>query len=410
MAVESPAPPVPAVRFPHRRADRSLLRTPAVLLAVPCAALAVVFLSGNPGTADYPLAQAAAATATMSVIGPVLALCAAWEAFTLRSLWGRMTVRRSWWQVLFQRLLPVPIVGLLVEGACYVFAQVQSGRPGWPGWELPALTVLGVLAWTAFGAALGLTLGRVLAMTTALLVPYLALTLPAGWEPLWLRHLNGNPFDCCSTSEVLDPRVVIGSGAVLGAVLIVSLCVAQVRLAPSGDRPWIAGAVAMVVLVAAGAGVTLASGLGASPTRQRPADALECRQDVCLWPEDVDAFTANASGWAAVRAAWTGLGLTVPTDARVGPIVADGLLPITTTGTAPAGAQVSMAQLLPRALAGCSQDFTDPERDEAFDRLSVLLLRRLTQGGADTAAVTVPDPQPRPADAVGLWRAAGRCG
>ena len=409
VAVDSPARPGTAVRFPNRRADRSLLRTPAVLLAVPCAVLALVFLSGNPGTSDYALAQATAATATMAVVGPVLAVCAAWETLTLRTLWGRLTVRRAWWQVLFQRLLPVLVAGLLVEGACHVFVQAQSGHPGWPGWELPALTVLGVLAWTAFGAALALTLGRLLAMTAALLVPYLVLTLPGGWEPLWLRHLNGNPFDCCSTSQVLDPRVTVGSAAVLGTVLVVSLCVAQVRLAPSGNRPWAAAAVTVLVLVTAGFGIARASGLGASPGQQRPAGALECRQDICLWPEDRDAFDANRAGWAGVRAAWTDLRLPAPQNARIGPIAAGGLLPVTTTATDTASAQATMAQLLPRALTGCLDDFTDPQRDERLDRLSVLLLQRLVKGDADAFPVTVPDPQPVPADATRLWREAGRC-
>lgn len=400
---------IAAVRFPNRRADRSLLRTPAVLFAVPSVVLAVVFLSGNPGLSPYPLAQGSAATATMAVIGPVLALCATWETFTLRSFWGRLTVRRPWLRVLVERLLPVLVVGLLVQGACQVFAQTQSTRPGWPGWQMILLAVLGVLAWTAFGAALALVLGRLLAMTSALLVPYLVLTLPAGWEPLWLRHLNGNPFDCCSTSEVLDTRVVTASAAVLGTILVVSLCVAQVRLASSGNRPWTALTVAVVAIVAVGFAVAPVTALGASPTKQRPAEELECRADLCLWPEDATAFAANEAGWTAVRTAWTGLGLPIPQGTRIGPIAAKGLLPISTTATDQQSAQVSMTQLLPRALAGCNEDFTDPDRNDRLDRLTVLLQQRLRLDDAGLPLVTVTDPQPVPADAGRLWRATGRC-
>ncbi|GIF10072.1 hypothetical protein [Actinoplanes teichomyceticus] len=405
MAADHVAP----VRFPGRRADRSLLRTPAVLLAVPGAVLAYLFLSGNPGLSAYPLAQGSAATGAMAVIGPVLALAAAWETFTLRSLWGRITIRRSWLRVLAERLRPVLAAGLLMQGACHVYAQAQSANPGWPGWQLVLLTVLGVFAWTAFGAALALTLGRLLALTAALLVPYLALTLPAGWEPLWLRHLNGNPVDCCSTSQVLDGRVVAASAALLGAILVLSLCVVRVRLAPSGNRPVIAAAVAVAAVAAAGFGIAPVTALGASPAAPRPAGSLECRRDICLWPEDAGAYAANEAAWTAVRAAWADLRLPIPPDARIGPVAAGGLLPITTSATDPTSAEVAMAQLLPRSLANCVTDFTDPGRDDRLDRLTVLLQQRLDLRGAGLPLVTVSDPQPVPADAERLWREAGRC-
>jgi len=398
------------VRFPNRRADRSYLRTPAVLFAIPCAVLAQLFLSANTTTPNYALAQAAAVTATMAIVGPIVALCAAWEAFTLRSLWGRLTVSRSWWRVLVQRLTPVLAVGVLVQAMLYVVALLQLPDPAWPGWQLPFLSLLGVVAWTFFGAATALVLGRLLAMTVALLVPYLALTLPAGWQPFWLRHVNGSPFDCCSTSDVLDPRVTIGSAGVLGTILLLSLCVARVRLAPSQHRPWLAAAVAVAALIAGGACVSAATGLGAMPTKPRSADALVCREDVCLWPEDGEALAANRDGWAAVREAWRGLGLTVPENARIAPVSAGGRLALTTTATDVDSAKTTMAQLLPRALTGCLGDFDDPARNDKFDRLSVLLASRLTFADPEARAVTVPDPQPVPADAESLWRAVGRCG
>lgn len=172
--------------------------------------LAHLFLTENATTANYAPARAAAVTGAMAILAPILALCAVWEAATLRVLWGLLTVRRQWWLVLAARLAPVLAVGVLIHLALYAEALLLLPSPAWPGWELPSLSLVGVLAWTAFGAALALVLGRLLAMTAALLVPYLALTLPAGWQPFWLRHVNGSPFDCCSTSEVLDPRVLVG--------------------------------------------------------------------------------------------------------------------------------------------------------------------------------------------------------
>jgi hypothetical protein len=68
-----------------------------------------------------------------------------------------------------------------------------------------------------------------------------------------------------------------------------------------------------------------------------------------------------------------------------------------------------MTQLLPRALAGCEDDFTDPDRNDRLDRLTVLLQQRLDLDDAGQPQVTVIDPQPVPADADQLWRATGRC-
>ncbi|MGI5186382.1 hypothetical protein ACQEVZ_60125 [Dactylosporangium sp. CA-152071] len=353
---------------------------------------------------NYAPARAAAVTGAMAILAPILALCAVWEAATLRVLWGLLTVRRQWWLVLAARLAPVLAVGVLIHLALYAEALLLPS-PAWPGWELPSLSLVGVLAWTAFGAALALVLGRLLAMTAALLVPYLALTLPAGWQPFWLRHVNGSPFDCCSTSEVLDPRVLVGSVGVLGAVAVLSVCVAQVRLAPSQYRPWAAAVVAVAALVGAAGGITAVAGLGPMPTRTRPADALVCRLPVCLWPEDAAAFAANEAAWRAASAAWTDLGLPAPAVDRIGPIQAEGMLAITTTATSEESARATMAQMLPRALANCLRDFSDPARDQRLDQLSALLAAELgvAQALGDVAA-------PVPTEAPRLWREVGRCG
>jgi hypothetical protein len=183
-----------------------------------------------------------------------------------------------------------------------------------------------------------------------------------------------------------------------------------VRLAPNQNRPWITAVVAVAAVATGAACVSATTGLGAMPTHPRPASALVCQQEVCLWPEDSEALAANRDGWRAVRAAWTGLGLPLPAKARIGPVATGGLLAITTTATDVDSAQASMTQLLPRALAGCLAEFDDEGRNERFDRLSVLLHAKVAGGEAEPGAITVPDPQPVAGDAESLWRAAGRCG
>lgn len=393
----------------RRRADRSLLRTPAVLLAVPCVVLAHLFITMNPPVAEYAPARAAAVSLTMSVVAPTLSFCAAWEALTLRALWGLLTVNRPWWLVLIGRLAPVLAAGLLIQLVLYADALLTSSPVGWPGWQFPFLFLFAMLTWAFFGAAVALVFGRLLAITVALLVPYLLTSLPAGWEPLWLRHLNGNPFDCCATDQILDPRVTIGSVSALGAILLVSLCIARVRLAPSQDRPWIPLMTALGALIAGVAGASVVTDLGASPARPRAVSELVCRGQVCLYPEDSAAFDANAAAWVAVRASWSRLGLPEPTAYRVGPVEAEGILAITTTSSDVTAAKATMAQLLPRALTGCLNDFDDTDRNERLDMVSFLLLRDL---GVEAYLGSSPSgglPEPTPDRAEQLWRETARC-
>lgn len=395
----------------RRRGDRSLLRTPAVLLALPFLVVAVLFASSNltsVGSAGYPLAHAAAANGTLIMIGPLVSLSAAWEMQTLRLVWGRWSVTRSWWRVLVGRVSVVATVGFAVMLAVYLYALLRSPI-GYPGWAYPALSVVAILAWTGFGAAAGLLAGRLIALPVAVLVPYLVMSLPAGWEPVWIRHLNGDLFDCCSTSTVLDPRAVTASLAVLGAVFFVSICMAYLHLAPAQNpahRTALALAVAVLAVVAATGFASDARELGALPTRERPADALQCTAGVCLWPEDAAAFPANAGARDTVLTAWEHLALPRPSQA-FGPIATVGVLPVTTTSTLPQQAVVSMAQALPRAVRGCNDDYTDEQRNARFDDLSYLLL---TTAGGDPAAagLTVTTP-PASAEAPNIWAATTPC-
>ena len=418
---------------------RALRRTPAVWLAIPFGAMALILLGTDRNvTGVYGLARASAAHTTLVVIGAFAAVCAAWETETLRQLWGRLVVTRPWWRVLAARLAPT--LGITTLMMAVVYATALLAPPGGsgpavsgPGWQFPLLTLLGVTAWTLFGAAATLSAGRLIALPAALLVPYMASTLPSAWEPLWLRHATGILFDCCGTGQILDGRAMTASTAVLGALAVVSLCVAAVRLGPAGSAPWPAAVLAAAVLAAATALVAGATGLGASPAAPRPVSDLVCADRVCLWPEDRDARRANRDAWDAVRAAWARLGLpelpdtvsaaTAVLDTAVlgtptpagdvttapDPVAGYGI-PVAVTSDDTRDVLLSMTVSVPRAARGCTEDYDDQRRNRTFDDLSYLLLIELgMRQDLSATGLAVSVPEPRSEDAQRLWQATRGC-
>lgn len=387
---------------------RSALRTPAVAFAFPTAVAAILFAASAGGASGYFLARASAANSALTIVGPFVAASAAWEMQTLRQLWGRWQIRRRWWSVLTGRLALVATSGLAVMVLTYLV--LIPGPPNSASdLTYPALSILAVLSWTAAGAAIGLVAGRLIAVPLGLLVPYLAVTLPAGWEPLWMRHLTGNLFDCCSTSQVLDQRAAVASAAVLAAMAVVSLCLACVRLAPARATPaQIArpGVTAVIAVAAAAMLVAPATELGAQPVRERPPADLVCRTAICLWPEDQGAFDANINGREQILAAWERLGLPQPQQ-NFGPVAAAGLLPVTTTSREVDQTVASMAQTLPRALLGCQDDYADEQRNSQIDLVTAVLI---TAVGHDPAAAGLSPPAPAPGRSIAdLWSRIRRC-
>lgn len=396
-------------RNPLWSVGRALRRTPAVWLALPFGAMALILLHSTPDS-GYGLARASAAHATLVVVGAFAAVCAAWETETLRRLWGRLVVTRPWWQVLAARLAPT--LGITAVLLAVVYAVALLAPPGpvtsGPGWQFPVLTLLAVTAWTLFGAAVTLSAGRLVALPAALLVPYLATTLPAGWEPLWLRHTTGILFDCCATGQVLDPRAVGASTAVLGALGALSLCVAAVRLGPAGVTPWPAVVVAVAVLATAAFPVANVMAMGASPTAPRSASDLVCSDRVCLWPEDEESRPANREAWDSVSAGWSRLGLP-PLPDTVSAATGHGM-PVATTFVDARQARLSMAASVPRVARGCTDDYDDERLNRAFDDLSYLLLVELgMREDLDATGLSVSTPAPRAEQAPRLWQATEQC-
>lgn len=397
-----------AGRLLRLRSNGRYSRAIAVQLLVPAALLALVYVGSVVSASVYPysLAEEARANGSIVVVGPFVALAAAFEMRVLRALWGRLDIRRPWYRVAVGRLWVVATAGLLVTAAAYVSAVGPLSLLS-SGWGYPLLSVVGVLVWVCVGAALGLMFRPVAAVPLAVVTPYLALTLPGAWEPFWLRHLSGLLFDCCTTSELLDSRAVVASLAILTACGVVACMAIFLRLGPPrpSPAPLAAGTALAIGLVIVGIGQ--ARDVGMTPTVARSTDELRCSDDVCLWPEDGAARRANELAWSRVGAAWTALGLRLPAT-TVGPVSRPGVLGLVALTPDSHAALASMSLALPRAAFGCEDRYEDERVNRAADGLAFLVLQR---AGIRDAPGGVPPvgSAPSAADVPELREALGRC-
>lgn len=219
---------------PSRRlADRSRLRSCAALLFVPALALALNYATSEPSSTSYVLELYALAARDVVALTPYVAVSATWEIATLRLLWARMPVTRNVAAVVAARLT-LPVFGGLVIHTVVMAVVVRRGIvASFPGWSIPVLVLLQIVAWTCFGAALAVLFRQIIAIPLAVIVPFLALAVPSTVALPWPRHLTGNLFDCCGTDTILNPVVAVASSAALGCLAVLSICVALVRLSRS---------------------------------------------------------------------------------------------------------------------------------------------------------------------------------
>jgi hypothetical protein len=336
----------------------------------------LMFWDSNVVDRGYMTARWAAVAGTVTILGPFVSACAAWEVFTLRRFWGQLVISRSWFAVLTHRLATPLMVAVGLETVFLLQAGASGTGVGWRDWWFALMLLTNVLTWTFFGGALGLWLPPVFALAGALLVPFLFLTLPFGWEPLWIRHLTGVPLDCCSTSDVPDGRVVLGSLLTMLAVSLWTLAATAVRLGPYHVK-----VIAPIAMFLAG-GLGLASAvqsvhtLGPIPAVARNTSALRCDREVCVWPEEQSVLAVNREAWSSVRAAWIDMGLPPPVTG-IGPVESKSSLPLVSRSTDGVQVTTSMASLLPRAVFHCMNNFEDEQRNLYLDELSRMLARRL---------------------------------
>ena len=361
-----------------RTADRGIWRSWAVL-GSPIALLLGILLARSRELVlpfPYPLAQQAAASSAILAVGPFVALVSAWESRVLIALWGRLPVRRSWPAILIGRITPQVVGGCLIMAIAYVERTGSGIGDSSTTVAFYVLSAVSVVAWSVFGAALGLWLPTVVALPVSLILPYLAMTYPISWSPLWLRHMTGVLFDCCSTSDQVSGAAVRASLLVLAALITLSLMFLELRLGPSTPR---FGRAASLLLASVGltiGGVSSARELGAFPTELRSAGELVCERDVCVWPEELSTLDANASAWIDLQHAVAALG--VDLDVRgISPLESAGTLPLVVVTTDQKSALIAMTYNLPEFLDRCTNLDSAEARLTAKFQLAKLLAAQL---------------------------------
>ncbi|MFF1909116.1 hypothetical protein [Kitasatospora sp. NPDC058218] len=278
---------------------RTVIRTSAALRAAPVALVWILMYSGKMTgwiTDGYWPSLTAQSTFLLNFTAPAVAACGAWEGLKVRrSAILDTAPARSATAIALSALAPVLVLGTLsVLAALAVFLPQTSGVPGWPTPVIITVELLVVLAHTAVGYALGLTLPRLLAVPFALVASFLWMAYPSTLDAFWVRQLNGrNLTECCALDEVPALRAV---GAPAVAVLGL-LAAAWIWTAVRDGRRLIA-VVALAATTAAGAWI--AAPLGYRAATARPASEQTCTTAtprVCLWPEQ-KAEAANITEWA----------------------------------------------------------------------------------------------------------------
>lgn len=387
-----------------RTGSRSLHRSAAALVFVPALLVSLYFARSNISVIPYKLSHQAAANATLPIMAPYLAFSASIEMGVVRSFWLRFLIKRRSLAVIVDRLrLPI---GLGLFGQLLVFSYFDAlpSEDNLRYFYYPILNSASVIVWAIFGAAIGLTVRRVFAIPISIVLPFLVLTLPQAWSILWLRHLNGYLFDCCSTSNILSKAAVESSLGFLLFVLCLSGSIVVVRLAGVTNlrrnlllvfATLIAAVVVSTMLVAP------ARKLGPLPISARPIAELQCFDSVCLWPEDENNRRMNSVAWMHVEREWTSLNLPLRAT-TIAPETSSSALGLTTSGLSLPDTILSMSLALPRSLVRCDTDYTNSRRNAQLDQMAALLLR--TEGLADEVANSgLPESPISPSAARLMW-------
>lgn len=373
MATGSSASVIP---FNRRVGDRARLKSVALLTFVPAVLYAIYFADASSFPTTYALARTSRANDTIIILSPYVALSSAWEMLTVRRLWGIVSLGRPFWQVVTARLQLTLVTGLVSLFLCYVLFLGGRQIPA-NGVAFLAISIASILAWTLFGAALSLVVGPTVSLPLSALIPFLAISFPQSQGPLWVRHLTGYLSDCCSSSQVLDRRAVVGSLVALSLLTVISSSVILLRLAPSprvARQRLAVGGLATVLAMISGALVAApVADMGPLPTVTRPERELTCRAEVCLWPETTNFFVSNRKSLRVVENGWQHLGLELPMKRRVAPVETSSALGLAVASTNRTEVLSSMISLYPRAVSGCADKYATQSADTALDQLSYLL-------------------------------------
>lgn len=241
---------------------------------------------GHDGS-GLPLSEQVAGYYTIALVYPVVCLGACLLGSRLRQsrlLSGAAVVRRPPVLVFAALVLPLAAVAVTVFIVpVTVYAGAATSR------YVPHPTVLGVatahaIAYVSLAVALGLRVRPLVAAPLSVLVPFVFLGFPQGYEPRWLRHLTQIPFTCCQVYSVPDPRVIAAIVLVAAGVTCTASAIFLSGSSVSAARLLTVGVAVAALLTAV------------SLVRDQPYHALTARPgeprcepagrtQLCVWPE-----------------------------------------------------------------------------------------------------------------------------
>lgn len=295
---------------------RTILRTNAgSWLTLPLVLLAVAYVANFTRSGDpYPIALTAGGLATLGFVVPICAALGAWEGGRLRrgGTWDLPTVR-SRFVIAAISLGPVLIAGCVAVLAGVLTSTLSSGVTV-PDWRPLVVAFVVILAHSATGFALGILMPTALAVSVSLLGSFVWMVFLRGFDPMWLRYLNGGALElCCGISDDVAPNAVAGPLVVaIGVVATVALTLAYAQ-AGLGRRLLALAPVPVALAIGSG----LVSGLDAYPTVPRDEGQLVCSDRdavrVCVWPEHEPRLTEVAELAATASAGWRQAGVPAPT-------------------------------------------------------------------------------------------------
>ena len=282
------------------------------VLPLQAVAWAVIWLEPYNPEPGYALSEQVRASESVILCMPVLALAGSVlggklaKAGFLARPWGRsvMVVIGGPIAVLS---LPTMLFVILLHG-------ITAARFGMDRGAMALLVV--PLTWSVLAPLFGWLLGSLmrarLAAPLAVISTYVAVGFPAGFSPVWLRHVVGWTSGCCFIDERYDFRAALSAAVVLTGALAAIWCV---LLAVRFDRSTslIAAVAVLVGSLVGGAGLASSLGVNASLPRQgTPACTAVESVEFCAWPEHTHILSAAAADIGEVLNVARREGLRVP--------------------------------------------------------------------------------------------------
>ena len=282
------------------------------VLPLQAVAWAVIWLEPYNPEPGYALSEQARASESVILCMPVLALAGSVlggklaKAGFLTRPWGRNA-----WAVIGG---PIAVLSLPTMLFTIVLHGITAARFGMDRGAMALLVV--PLAWSVLATLFGWLLGSLMragfAAPLAVISTYVAVGFPAGFSPVWLRHMVGWTSGCCFIDERYDFRAALSAAVVLTGALAALWCV---LLAVRFDRSTslIAAVAVLVGCLTAGAGLASSLGVNATLPRQgTPACTAVESVELCAWPEHTHILSAASPDISEVLNVARREGLLVP--------------------------------------------------------------------------------------------------